>query len=154
MDALITISQQLSNSSTQPFQPTTFSPPSYAVRVNYYFFASISCSLIAALAAVIALQWVGGYDSGLVTTSAEDRSIQRQFRYTGVQRWKMNEIIAMLPALIFTALFLFFIGLAEWLWYLHHGIAAVVLAGLSLGAGFFFVTTVASIIAPSAPYRT
>lgn len=154
LDALTTISLQLSNSSTRPFQQTPFTPPSYAVRVNYYFFAALSCSLIAVLAAVIALQWAGSYDSGLVTTSAEDRAVQRQFRYDGVEKWKMNEIITMLPALVFVALFLFFIGLAEWLWNIHHGIAAVVSTGLSLGACFFFATTTVSVIAPSSPYRT
>lgn len=114
-DVLLAISNQLANNTIPAFEPTTFVAPAYAIRINYYFFLSISSSLIAALGAVLALQWVGSYDAGLNQSSPQDRALQRHFRYLGVDKWKMVQIIAFLPGLIFISLFLFFVGLAEWM---------------------------------------
>ncbi|KIM25644.1 hypothetical protein M408DRAFT_73944, partial [Serendipita vermifera MAFF 305830] len=52
-DILLVITRQLANTSAEPFKPEPFVAPDYAVRVNYYFFTSISCSLVAALGAVL-----------------------------------------------------------------------------------------------------
>ena len=56
LDVLLVITQQLANSSTPAFELTAFVAPGWAVRVNYCFFASLSCALVTALAAVLALQ--------------------------------------------------------------------------------------------------
>jgi hypothetical protein len=151
---LLVITRQLANSSTPAFVPSTFEAPGWAVRINYFFFVSISCSLITALAAVLALQWVGSYDRAHNQSSPEDRAFQRQFRNEGVQKWGMEQIIAFLPAVIFFALFIFFIGLADWLWHIHHGVAAVAIVGVIIGASFFWVTTLISIVDVGAPFRT
>lgn len=106
-----------------------FVAPEWALQVNYCFFVSLSCALITALAAVVALQWVGSYDRGLNPSSVESRALQQQFRMEGAKRWKMEEIVGALPTLIFISLLLFFVGLAEWLWvytsqrchYCHRG---------------------------------
>lgn len=153
-DILLVITRQLANTSAEPFKPEPFVAPDYAVRVNYYFFTSISCSLVAALGAVLALQWVGSYDAGLNQSSSEQRALQRHFRYEGIEKWKMGEILALLPTLIFAALFLFFIGLAEWMWVIHHGIAGIIIAGLICGASFFGITTLISMIYVRSPFRT
>ncbi|KIM22457.1 hypothetical protein M408DRAFT_78985, partial [Serendipita vermifera MAFF 305830] len=96
-DALLAITRQLANSSVPAFEPETFVAPEYAVRINYYFFLSISSSLAAALGAVLALQWVGSYDAGLNQSSPEERALQRHVRYDGIKHWKMVQIIAFLP---------------------------------------------------------
>src|ERR1700749_904828 len=108
-DVLLTITKQLANQSTPPFERPSFQVPSYALRVNAYFFTSILLSLIAALGAVLALQWVGSYDFGLNQSSAKGRALQRHFRYMGIEDWKMAEIIASLPILLFVSLFLFLV---------------------------------------------
>jgi hypothetical protein len=64
-DVLLTITKQLANQSTPAFERPPFQVPSYALRVNVYLFISILLSLIAALTAVLALQWVSSYDFGL-----------------------------------------------------------------------------------------
>jgi hypothetical protein len=153
-EGIMRLSQQLHNSSFDPFEIPDFEPPHFALRVNYLFFASISCSLVAAFGAVIGLQWVGGYDTGLSTSSSEERAVQRQFRFTGVEKWRMTEIIASLPILIFCALFFFFSGLADWLWHIHRGVAAVVMTGLGLSTLFFFTTISISMFVSAAPFRT
>jgi hypothetical protein len=55
---------------------------------------------------------------------------------------------------IFFALLIFFIGLADWLWHVHHGVAAVAIVGVIIGASFFWITTLISIIDVGAPFRT
>lgn len=153
-EILLVITRQLANNSTPAFQPSTFKAPDWAVRVNYYFFISISCSLITALAAVLALQWLGSYDRALNQSSPEDRALQRQFRNDGVERWKMEQIIGFLPAVIFFALLIFSIGLADWLWHLHLGVAAIAILCIIIGISFFWITTFISIVDVRAPFRT
>ena len=109
---------------------------------------------MAALAAVLALQWVGSYDAGLNPSSPEGRALQRHVRYQGVEKWRMVQIIAFLPALIFVALFLFFVGLAEWMWTIHQGVAGVIIASVIFGAAFSLVTTIIGMVYVGAPFRT
>lgn len=96
-DILLTIARQLANVSVSAFEPPKFVAPSYAVHVNVYLFISIVPSLIAALGAVLALQWIGSYDFGLNPSSPKDRAIQRHFRHMGIESWRMAEIIASYP---------------------------------------------------------
>jgi Family of unknown function (DUF6535) len=153
-DVLFTITRQLANNTVAAFEPKSFVAPAWAVRVNYYFFTAISCTLMSALSAVLALQWVGSYDTGLNPSSPEGRALQRHVRYRGVEKWRMVQIIAFLPLLIFAALFLFFVGLAEWMWTIHQGVSAIIIAGVILGATFFVATTATSMTYVGAPFRT
>jgi hypothetical protein len=153
-DILYTISQQLANSSIPAFPRVKYETPQYAVVVNGLFFTSLSCSIIAALLAVLALQWVANYDMGLDTSSARKRALQRHIRWKGIEGWKMGEIIASLPLLIFISLFLFFIGIADWLWHLNRAISAIVIGGIGIGCLLYSITNVISIVKLEAPFRT
>jgi hypothetical protein len=153
-DILYTISQQLANNSLPPFPPAKYETPQYAVVVNGLFFTSLSCSLIAALLAVLALQWVANYDMGLNTSLARKRALQRHIRWMGIEKWKMGEIIASLPLLIFVSLFLFFIGIADWLWHLNRAISSIVIGGIGVGCLVYSITNLISIVKLEAPFRT
>ncbi|PVF96557.1 hypothetical protein CPB86DRAFT_736645 [Serendipita vermifera] len=150
---LVIMSSQLANTSNPAYTTTPFHPPSFVVRVNGFLFFSLSCSLMAALGAVLALQWVGNYDAGLNISSLEDRAAQRHFRYLGVEKWKMAEIIAALPLLLFVGLALLFLALADWLLHVHRGVAAVIITWLGSGVLFFTITTTIGMMYPSAPFR-
>lgn len=151
---LLTISTQLANTSTLPFQPLAFNVPPYAVHVNRIFFVSISASLIAALGSVLALQWVGSYDYGLNSSSPKDRALQRHFRYMGIEKWRMRVIIAFLPTLLFLSLLLFLAGLAIWLFHIHTSVSAVIIVAVIIAFLFFITTTILGILYPDAPFRT
>ncbi|PVF96428.1 hypothetical protein CPB86DRAFT_512391 [Serendipita vermifera] len=153
-DILLTLSRQLANSSFPPFEPTAYETPQYAIVVNGLFFTSLSCALIAALLAVLALQWVANYDMGLNTSSPEKRALQRHVRFRGIEKWKMSEIIASLPLLIFIALFLFFIGIADWLWHMNRAISGIVIGGIGIGCLLYTITNLISIVEVDAPFRT
>jgi hypothetical protein len=66
----------------------------------------------------------------------------------------MEQIIGFLPAVIFFALLIFSIGLSDWLWHVHHGVAAIVIIGVIIGVSFLWITTFISIIDVRAPFRT
>ncbi|CAG7851992.1 SubName: Full=Uncharacterized protein {ECO:0000313/EMBL:CCA76380.1}; Flags: Fragment [Serendipita indica DSM 11827] len=156
-DILLTLSRQLANNSLPAYSSSAtkeFTPPAFAVRVNSYFFASISCSLVAALGAVLALQWIGSYDVGLNATSAEDRAMQRQLRWEGISNWKMREIISAFPVLLYVALLMFLVGLAEWLWHINRSVATIVISGLSVATILFAITTIVEYFDVFSPFRT
>ncbi|PVF97755.1 hypothetical protein CPB86DRAFT_706511, partial [Serendipita vermifera] len=115
LNVLLVMSNQLANRSLPAFERIEFKAPRYAIIVNGLFFTSLSCALIAALLAVLALQWVANYDMGLNTSSPRKRALQRHMRWMGVETWKMQELISSLPLIIFVALILFFVGIAHWI---------------------------------------
>ncbi|PVG03049.1 hypothetical protein CPB86DRAFT_793958 [Serendipita vermifera] len=153
-DILLTISKQLANMSFPAFEQASYHPPEYAVVVNGLFFTSLSFSLIASLLAVLALQWVANYDMGLNTSSVPKRALQRHVRFRGIEKWKMAELIASLPVLIFVALFLFFIGIADWLWHMNRAISSIVMGGIGICFLLYTITSVISIMHVDAPFRT
>ncbi|CCA74905.1 hypothetical protein PIIN_08875 [Serendipita indica DSM 11827] len=153
-DILLTVSRQLANTSTPAFEHDEFTQETWAVRVNYYFFTSISCSLVAALGAVLALQWIGSYDFGLIKSSVKSRAIQRQLRYNGIEKWRLAQLISALPLLIYISVFLFFVGLADWLWHIHRRVAGIVISGLTIAGLLYIITHAICIFDICAPFRT
>jgi hypothetical protein len=155
VDVLIFFIKNTANGTHTPYSRSPFSAPSYAVSVNSLFFASLSASIVAALASVVSLQWVAEYDAATSRSgsSPEDRAKRRQFRYGGMEKWKMGEIIAALPILLYFSLVLFFVGLAQWIWSVHTTVGSVVISGMLLGVTFYIVTTMLGVVFPSSPYR-
>ncbi|PVF96691.1 hypothetical protein CPB86DRAFT_498164 [Serendipita vermifera] len=155
VDALIFFINNTANGTHTPYSTPAFSAPSYAVSVNCLFFTSLSASILAALASVVSLQWIAEYDAAVSRSgsSPEDRTKRRQFRYGGMEKWKMKEIIAALPILLYCSLVLFFVGVAQWMWGVHKTVGGVVLGGILLGGSFYFITTLVAVVFPSCPYR-
>ncbi|KAK7440426.1 hypothetical protein VKT23_017064 [Stygiomarasmius scandens] len=123
------------------------------VWINGLFFTSLSLSLATALLSVLANQWLQAYTS-LTSGSARDRATIRQFRLSGFEKWKMHEIIGMLPIILHLSLAVFFIGLALFVSELQHRSMSwivVTIAAISFGA------YLGSIILPTiwidCPYR-
>jgi hypothetical protein len=155
VDALIFFINNTANGTHTPYSRVSFSPPSFAVSVNCLFFASLSASIVAALASVVSLQWVAEYDAAVSRSgsSPEDRVKRRQFRYGGMEKWKMKEIIAALPVFLYCSLVLFFAGLAQWMWNVNTTVGGVVLGGALLGAIFYLITTLLAVVFPSCSFR-
>ncbi|KAG8829221.1 hypothetical protein FRC17_006969 [Serendipita sp. 399] len=155
VSAMITFMAQQANGTFKPFERPAFIAPRYAVVTNGFLFSAICSSLLAALASVFALQWIGQYDAELVQAlSAKDRALLRHFRYMGVEKWKMAQTIALLPVLLYLSLLLFLCGLVVWMWHIHRTIGGVLIGGLSLSCLFYIVTTVITVLDPSAPFRS
>ncbi|KIM32245.1 hypothetical protein M408DRAFT_20563, partial [Serendipita vermifera MAFF 305830] len=65
VDVMVFVTNNLANGTHTPYLREEFLPNSTAVIINSLLFASLSASLIAALASVVALQWVADYDAAI-----------------------------------------------------------------------------------------
>ena len=116
----------------------------YAVWLNALWFASLICSLSAASIGIMVKQWLNEYSTGL---SGKSRQIARlrQLRLNGLRRWRVKEIVVVLPVLLQTASALFFAGLLVLLWQLNHVVATVATALVAL----LIIFSLSTIILPS-----
>ncbi|PIL22488.1 hypothetical protein GSI_15177 [Ganoderma sinense ZZ0214-1] len=142
--ALRTISSQLNgfayfppfiNSTfTQP-QSTeaSFTPPIYAIWLNSLWFSALICTLSASSIAITVRQWLHQYSSGTSGTSREVARL-RQYRYESLIRWRVAEVVTLLPVLLQLSLILFLAGLLILLWTIHPKVAllASTLVGILL----------------------
>jgi len=144
------------NTSNLPFTPPTFEPTPTAVSINCLLFASLGVTLAAALAGVVALQWVADYDAAITRggSSPEDRAKRRQFRFSGVNKWRMPQIIEALPLLLHLSVVLFWAGVIQWIWSIHQTVGCVIVGGAALPVSFYVVTTFFATKFVSAPFRT
>ncbi|KAK0224985.1 hypothetical protein EDD85DRAFT_777580, partial [Armillaria nabsnona] len=98
-----------------PLNPTiVFVPATTDVWVNGLWFSSLFLSLTTALVAVLVKQWLHHYVA-LPSGTPRDRSLTRQFRYAGFQKWHVQVIIGLLPVLMHLALAIFLVGLVIFL---------------------------------------
>ena len=155
MDVLIHISQQLSNSSTTAYSPTEFTVSPSISAVNVLFFLSLALVLIDAFLAMLVKSWLQEFDRGWRKyTVANLRAQERERRLQGLERWKLAELVALLPILIQTSLLLFCIGLLGLLFPIHLISAIVSSLALVTGLTFYISTTYMSIFDSYAPFSS
>jgi len=154
-DVLIYQTQMMRNSSLGPYVPPHFSPPEYIVVVNALFYASLGLILLAAFFAMLIIGWLREFDRGLYAISIpEQRAKTREFRYLGMERWKIPEMIAILPLLIQTSLLLFSIGLTLLLFHISKPSFCVIAAICGVGVLYYAITTSVSVFVTSSPFQT
>ncbi|KAK0436714.1 hypothetical protein EV421DRAFT_1715726, partial [Armillaria borealis] len=91
-----------------------FRPTASDSLVNGLWFTSLSFSLTTALFVVLTKQWIHQYMSAPSGTP-KDRCRVRQFRYMGLQQWRVGFIIGLLPVLMSASLCIFLVGLVVFL---------------------------------------
>ena len=154
-DVLIYQTQMMRNSSLGPYVPADFSPPEYIVLVNALFYASLGIMLLAAFIAMLIKSWVREFDRGLRAISIpEQRAKTREFRYLGMERWKLQEMVAMLPYLIQISLLLFAIGLVLFLFHISKPSFGITTAIFGVGVLYYALTTTISIFVTSSPFHS
>ena len=154
-DVLIHQTQMMRNSSLGPYVQPDFSPPEYIVIVNALFYASLGVMLLAAFVAMLIISWVHEFDHGLGAISIpEQRAKTREFRYLGMERWKLEEMVAMLPLLIQISLLLFAIGLVLFLFRISKPSFGVTTAIFGVGVLYYAVTTTISVFVTSSPFHS
>ena len=155
MDVLIHISQQLSNSTILAFEPTAFQVSSNAAAVNMLFFLSLAFVLIDAFLAMLVKGWLQEFDRGWrAYTVAHLRAQERERRLQELERWKLHEIVALLPILIQWSLLLFCVGLIVLISPLHLPSAILFTLTFVGGVGFYGFTTYVSIANKYAPFSS
>ncbi|CAE6423900.1 unnamed protein product, partial [Rhizoctonia solani] len=124
---LILSSVSPTNSSTMAInEPPNFTPSRIAVLVNALWFMSLSLSVAVALIAIVAKDWCYQFMSGR-TGQMLLQGRRRQLRWEGIEKWKMQEILNVLPLMMHAALLLFAIGLSLYLWDINAGVALPVI---------------------------
>jgi len=154
-DVLIYQTQMMRNSSLGPYVAPDFSPPEYIVVVNALFYASLGVMILAAFIAMLIKSWVREFDRGLQAMSLpEQRAKTREFRYLGMERWKLPEMVGVLPLLIQISLLLFSVGLVLFLFHISKPSFGVTTAILGIGICYYTMTTSISVFVTSSPFRS
>jgi hypothetical protein len=154
-DVLIYQTQMMRNSSLGPYVPADFSPPDHVVVVNALFYASLGVMILAAFIAMLIKSWVREFDRGLRAISIpEQRAKTREFRYLGMERWKLPEMVGVLPLLIQISLLLFAIGLVLFLFHISKPSFGVTTAIFGIGVLYYFITTSISVFVTSSPFHS
>ena len=154
-DVLIYQTRMMRNSSLESYVPADFSPPDHIVIVNVLFYASLGVIVLAAFIALLIKSWVREFDRGLWAMSIpEQRAKTREFRYLGMERWKLAEMIEILPLLFQISLLLFAIGLAIFLFNISTSSFGVIAAIFGIGVFYYAVTTSISVFATSSPFQS
>ena len=154
-DVLIYQTQMMRNSSLGPYVPAEFSPPEHIVIVNALFYASLGFMILAAFIAMLIKSWVREFDRGLRAMSLpEQRAKTREFRYLGMERWKLPEMVGILPLLIQISLLLFSIGLILFLFHISKPSFGVTTGIFGIGVLYYAITTSISVFVTSSPFHS
>jgi hypothetical protein len=154
-DVLIYQTQMMRNSSLGPYVPPDFTPPEYIVIVNALFYASLGVMFLAAFIAMLIKSWVREFDRGLRAMSLpEQRAKTREFRFLGMERWKLPEMVGVLPWLIQISLLLFAIGLILFLFHISRPSFGVTTGIFGVGVLFYAMTTSISVFVASSPFHS
>ena len=159
---LAQISAQLAASGS-PVPPAVLFPPAFPefraagsdVRVNIYWFMSLVFSLSAALGATLVQQWAREYVQFFQRYSHPlKRARIRQFLHEGANRWHMDLVVHLVPALIHISLFLFFLGLADSLFQINVATATTTTIVIVICALCYLFSIIAPIWDAQSPYQT
>jgi hypothetical protein len=142
-------------SSSLPASPPPFSPPKYAVWVNSLWFLSLAISISCALFATLRQQWARRYLKVTQTRSSlHKRAKSRSFFAEGVKKSHILMVVEVLPTLIHLSLFLFFAGLAVFLWNVHLTIFKVILSWIGVCTALYGCITFIPIFRHDSPYHS
>ena len=143
------------NNTLGPFVPQPFTPTPSIITVNILFFTSLGVILVAAFIAMLVKSWIRELDRGLEAISdSKRRALVREYRNQGLLFWKVPQLIALLPILIYISLLLFSSGLVIFLFHIHKPSGVVALAVFLCGASFYGVTMIIATLDSSAPFRS
>ena len=142
-------------SSSLPTSPPPFTPPNYAIWVNGLWFLSLVISITCALLATLLQQWARRY---LKVTqprySPHKRARIRAFFAEGVDKFLLPWVVEALPTMLHLSLFLFFAGLAVFLWNVNLTIFKLVLSWIGLCTALYGSITFIPIFCHDSPYHT
>jgi hypothetical protein len=160
---LARIHQQLSKQLNEPQDPIptslsnnpaqSFSAPTSAIWVNGLWFLSLVISLTCALMSTLLQQWARRYlEVSYPRYSPHKRARIHAFYSEGVEKLHVPWTVEALPALLHISLFLFFAGLAVFLFNVHHTIFGVVTAWIGICVILYACITFSPIIWKNSPY--
>jgi hypothetical protein len=142
-------------SGSLPTSPPTFTPPNYAVWVNALWLVSLVISISCALLATLLQQWARRYlNATQPRYSPHKRARIRSYFAEGVDKSLLPWVVEALPAMLHLSLFLFFAGLAVFLWNINLTVFKLVLSWVGLLTALYCCITFIPVVFPDSPYHT
>ncbi|PFH47002.1 hypothetical protein AMATHDRAFT_7186 [Amanita thiersii Skay4041] len=123
-----------------PQNQAPFTPDPRSVRINITWFLSLVLCLSTVVVGILCFQWLREFSQER-PLSSEEAVMDRQMRYEGLLAWKVPEVISTLPVVLQLSVFLFFAGILDLLWSLHHIVAAFITTGMGITMSVIAVTT-------------
>ncbi|KAH8081335.1 hypothetical protein BXZ70DRAFT_901246 [Cristinia sonorae] len=134
--------------------PVWEGPSASIVWFQTLLYASLVCSLMAALGAVLAIQWLSRYKAVDERGTVEHRGMLRQKKFDGLRAWGFRTFLEALPILLQFSLLLFSVSICAYMWGQQRAIASVLIFANSIGGLLWVYTVVVSAIYPESPYDT
>ncbi|KAH9846490.1 hypothetical protein C2E23DRAFT_575602 [Lenzites betulinus] len=160
--ASFSVSPHFLNSTESPFSastPVDVDPdstpqvPRWAICLNGLWFSGLILSLSSASLGIMVKQWLNEYSSG-VTGSSRYVARLRQYRLNNLQRWRIEDVVVLIPVLLQLALACFLAGLLVLLWNLHIAVASIACSLVSLLFLFTISTTILPLFDNTCAYLT
>src|ERR1700761_8200686 len=135
-------------------KPPPFSPPRYAIWVNSLWFLSLVIGLTCALMATSLHQWSRRYISVTqpARCSPEKRARMRAYFSNGVEKMHVPWAVEGLPLLLHLSVFLFFGGLAIFLFNIDDTVFESVIWWIGLFLIVYVLITVMPFVRHDSPY--
>ncbi|KAK7043848.1 hypothetical protein VNI00_008013 [Paramarasmius palmivorus] len=124
---------------TDPISP--FQPDASMIRINCFWFLSLTFSITSALYGLLCKQWIREFDRDTPTSTAAESLALRQLRRDSFEKWQVPAFMAALPILLEIAVILFFVGILDLLWGLHRTPFIVTMTVVAVSAVVYFTTT-------------
>ncbi|KAG6895407.1 hypothetical protein C0992_001416 [Termitomyces sp. T32_za158] len=137
---------------TASLGPESQTHTSIDVWVNGLFFTSLALSLSTALLSVLAKQWIQAYIA-VVPGSAKIRAVTRHFRFQGLEKWKLGDIIESLPLILHCSVAIFLIGLVLYISQLSRPLCGIIAVITAFTFVFYFGSSMISAFDVACPYR-
>ncbi|CUA72780.1 hypothetical protein RSOLAG22IIIB_05040 [Rhizoctonia solani] len=139
--------------SPEQIDGSSFILPKNAFIVNILWYISLSLSVATAFLAMLAKDWCHSFASRRVG-HPYDQARRRQRKWKLIKRWKMKELIMLLPSLMHLSLLLFSVGLCLYLWDLNNDISIVVMCIFGAFLAFYVWSSITASVVEFFPYTT
>jgi hypothetical protein len=152
---LVDISNGVSSQNDATFSSEPFTPSATAIRVNVIWFLSLVLSIASALNATLFQQWSRRYlEITRRRVAPHKRARTRAYMFNGIASFKMSRAVKAMPMLLHLSIFLFFIGLIDYLWNANSTVGRWVLGFISVLAFAYLTLTVLPNVYLNCPYST
>ncbi|KAJ3487221.1 hypothetical protein NLI96_g3685 [Meripilus lineatus] len=139
--------------SSTAFLTVSHRPSTYALGANYFWFLSLTLSLITASLAIMVKQWLREYLSN-DSLSARARIRVRYFRHQGLIRWGIFDAAQALPEMVLFSLQAFLAGLFCFVFEYDGAIAKMLVCIIALWWTLNIFFSYAPYFSARCPYKT
>ena len=151
---LAAISNGTVASTPSPSPP--FRPSAGSIRLNALWFLSLCLSITCALIATLMQQWSRNY-LRMAQAQCSDPAAQarmRAFAFDGVSKFHMSHALELVPLLLHISVFLFFLGMIEFLFPINDTVMFVVLGFVIAVVCTYLLLTIFPLSCLNFPYST